>query len=121
MRAFNSSSFFSKEFPRYGSGCGGAALTAQQTQAGLSVGLPMYSNYRMYFNDWNVNTTGQASDSSNDDVFDLSYILRKEASTSFQYNSLLSSYASIGTDFNFFYFVNVPVHYTYNQAVPAAV
>ena len=121
MRAFNSSSFVSKEFPRYGSGCGGAALTAQQTQAGLSVGLPMYSNYRMYFNDWNVNTTGQASDSSNDDVFDLSYILRKEASTSFQYNSLLSSYASIGTDFNFFYFVNVPVHYTYNQAVPAAV
>lgn len=118
MRAFNSTTSPTTAFQRYGTGCGGAALTAQQTQAGLSVGLPMYSNRRMYFIDWDTTTTGSAVDGSDTDVFDLSYILRNTGGTGNQQNTLLSAYSSIGTDFNFFYFINVPIHYTYNGVVP---
>lgn len=120
MRAFNCSTSPDPTYPRFGSGAGGQALTAQQTQAGMSVAYPMYAKNKMYLTDWTKTTLGSTVDGSAYNTFDVNYIVRNEADNGNQQLLLFQKYSSIGTDFNFFYFINVPVFYTYNQAVPAA-
>eukprot|EP00918_Siedleckia_nematoides_P055186 GHVU01120374.1.p1 GENE.GHVU01120374.1~~GHVU01120374.1.p1 ORF type:complete len:243 (+),score=2.00 GHVU01120374.1:70-729(+) len=121
MRAFNCSTSPSVTFPRFGSGAGGQALTAQQTQAGLSVAYPMYAKTKMFLTDWTQTTAGSTVDDSAYNAYDVNYIVRNDGGTGDQNKLLLQMYSSIGTDFNFFYFINVPVFYTYNQAVPSAI
>ncbi len=97
-------------------GSAGMALTNQQTQAGLSVLLPMYNNFKFesaaptnytYLNDL---------DGTAYDAFQLELIWNYHTCLN---GGFLQSYAGIGTDFNLHFFLNVPTLYKYS-AIPTA-
>ncbi len=102
-------------------GGAGSALTNQNTQAGLSVLLPNMSPYRFQSTKPSNITSPSSADASDKDILELEVT----------YNNSLSSlgvdatssriwrYNSIGTDYNLFYFLNVPVLYRYS-ALPNA-
>lgn len=106
---------FDNSLPRYGTGLGGVSLTDQNTQAGLSVLLPMYNNYRFEFNTPQRNNYGSATDGSDSVTFDLTTTVRRYADIGAA-NSLVSyKYQSIGTDFTFLFFLNIPTYNVYGN------
>lgn len=99
-------------------GAGGMALVNQRTQTGLSALLPQYTRSRFFVNDLSTDVTGKATDDSDYDVWEVSWIL-KASSTANATNGILNLYACSGPDFNLVGFLSTPVVYKMT-ATPAA-
>jgi hypothetical protein len=112
MRFFTT---FSDGLPRYGSGLGGVALTDQNSQAGLSALLPMYNNFRFEISDPFKTIYGNTYDNSDTEMFDLTTCVRKQPELSANHSVVTFKYCSIGTDFNFLFFLNVPTMYVHGD------
>jgi hypothetical protein len=95
----------------------GGVLINQKTQTGLEVQLPMYSRYRMVSTDPSNRTLGVAYDDTNIDSFELQFRVNPASSTQNTNEVVVNYYAAIGTDFTFFFFLNVPL--IHNVAVPS--
>jgi len=82
----------------------GMALTNQSTQAGLAAEAPMYSKYRF------INTFKGAQGSETDDTRDDAIVLRAGIPTTSNTaaTTYIDVYASVGTDYTPFFFINVP-------------
>nr|ULF99988.1 MAG: hypothetical protein [Marnaviridae sp.] len=91
------------------SGATGMALTNQVTQAGLSVNLPYYSNYKFFFN--NVDNSYSSTvngDGKTRDWFQL-IVRRGITNNSADSDLLIDVYVGTGPDFNLIFFLNCPV------------
>jgi hypothetical protein len=85
----------------------GQSLTDQDTQAGMSVLAPNYSEYKMLSNDHLTRTLGSTEDGTQNDS--LSVYTDRVLSPDLGDRVLtVNMYAGIGTDFNPFFFCNVP-------------
>jgi hypothetical protein len=101
------------------SGDGGQAVTTQVTQGGLSVLMPNYSNFKFQSTsplEWTAPAT--INDSSGYEIFTLEATAYQGATDS--QGIAVWEYASIGTDFNVHFFLNVPTYYIYST-VPTPV
>jgi hypothetical protein len=101
---------------------GGVALTNQQTQAGLSVSVPSFTQYKFQSTDpLNILApplSGTAShDGSSLETVDM--FVTTDASQPLS-SVRIQKYNSIGTDFTVFFFLNVPV-WTVLSSTPTAV
>lgn len=86
----------------------GQSLTNQSTQSGLSVSLPNYNKYRFHFCDPISNTRGRTYDGSSRDNIQVVATLKPSGATKTISNIVVDRYMSIGTDFTFFFMINVP-------------
>lgn len=93
---------------------GGMALTNQNTNAGLSVSVPNYTNYK-FQSTYMGNFTKPPAVGSGDDGsrFETSYLVANfnGAATPTPQNFRISRYFGVGTDYNLFFFLNVPTVY----------
>nr|UQB76034.1 nonstructural protein [Flumine marna-like virus 3] len=96
------------------SGVQGRLLSNQQTQTGLSVHLPMYSNHRFLATKPNNVTNPVKVDSTEFDTFDVQIITKPSINPATEKSSDLNIYYSIGTDFGLFFFLNIPTQVRYN-------
>lgn len=94
-------------------GSSGHALTNQQTQAGLSVSMPYYSNLKFSSAAPVRGSTFATSDGSAYDTFLLETIFDDTLTDNNRRDLLLCDYASIGTDFTVHFFLNVPTLFRY--------
>lgn len=107
--------FFMDSWP----GSSGQALTNQRTAAGLSVGCPMYTNYKFQSTAVANYTNPVSTDGSIRDQFWLEAFLSGSGAGPTPVNFTLWSYAAIGTDFGAHFFLNVPTLWAYS-AIPTA-
>jgi len=98
-------------------GSSGQALTNQQTNAGMNVSCPMYSNFRMESTNPANYTKGIQTDGSNLDFFQLEVMTDSVSGVS-DVGVRVWSYNSIGTDFGCHFFLNVPVMWQYGLPIP---
>lgn len=98
-------------------GTEGMSLTNQETQTGLCVQAPLYSRFRMLSNDPAIFAGTGGVDESNTDSIRIESTVHPQNGVLPQDSSLFT-YCSIGTDFNFMYFVNVPTWFWYGPAIP---
>jgi len=87
---------------------GGMAITNQFTQSGISVHMPMYNTLRMIDSDPNTTTLGAAKPQTTDDSIIVQLLLKPLANTLQQQSTNLDVFHSVGTDFTFLFFLNVP-------------
>jgi hypothetical protein len=87
---------------------GGMAITNQFTQSGISVHMPMYNTLRMIDSDPNTTTLGAAKPQTTDDSIIVQVLLKPLANTLQQQSTNLDVFHSVGTDFTFLFFLNVP-------------
>jgi len=97
-------------------GNGGNAVTNQLTQAGLSVLLPNYSNYKFESAAPTNACFAQSTDGTAYDCHMLEIALNGTAGP-IPSNSKVWCYAGIGTDYSVLFFLNVPTLFFYS-AVP---
>lgn len=95
-------------------GASGQALTHQQTTAGLSVSCPNYTNYRFQSTTPAYYTNPIVADGSLLDQFRLEVNANGVTGVTSQ-GITLWSYASIGTDFGMYFFLNVPTYWSYSS------
>jgi len=100
-------------------GSSGQAFTNQFTQAGLSVSLPFYNNYKFSSAAPSNNTFASATDGTGYDCAQLEVAMNGTNSAALPGNARLWQYASIGTDYNLLFFLNVPTLWLY-RATPTA-
>ncbi len=98
------------------SGLGGLSLVNQRTQTGLSVLYPQYNKFRFVSADPGTFTYGTEEDDTLNEKFVLELVINNLTSSF----SMYDRYFSIGPDFNFFYFLNVPPRYLHNEPNPAS-
>lgn len=91
-------------------GYGGISLIHQATQTGLSVLYPQYNKFRFVTTNPANSTYGSAVDDTLNEKFTLDIITSNKNGVYTAYDR----YFSIGPDFTFFYFLNVPPRYCYN-------
>lgn len=92
------------------SGRAGMALTNTKTNAGLSVQLPYYSNSAFsLFNPFNEYNNQDTLTDNNNDWWGLEWRYNKAASATTATGSVASVYYATGPDFDFLFFINVPV------------
>lgn len=108
-----SASFFRGAFD---SGQGGNALTHQGTNSGLSVTLPNCNRYKFQSTSPQKTTVTSSIDGSDRDTS------RLEVYTTPLYGAttrglVIEKYCGIGTDFNLYWFLNVPTTYFYITAI----
>lgn len=96
---------------RGGPGASGLSLINQKTQTGLSVLFPQYSKYRFVSADPAYAVFGRDLDDTENEKLELDIVTSNAVANDI---SFYERYCSIGTDFNFFYFVNVPPRYLYS-------
>lgn len=109
------------------SGTSGCAMTNQQTNAGLSISVPMYSNILFESTDrhraWGYNAGG-VFEPSPPDVSVQDKIIVEMVDTTFGVTTadydILFMYCSAGSDFTLHYFLNAPQFYVY-QSLPTCV
>lgn len=99
--------------PSFAGGC----LVNQKTQTGLEAQLPMYSPYRMVATFPGGITLGNSFDGTDNDTVELQIRVNPVSSGQNANGVVVRYYTSIGTDFTFFFFLNVPV--IHNLGVPA--
>lgn len=102
-------------------GFSGMALSNQNTQTGLSILLPMYSQYRFNTTDPDVSVAGASYDGSDKDAFSVIVVSKPGFNTAVSPETAMSLnlYFSVGTDFSFHFFLNVPSLYSYTLPTPA--
>lgn len=95
-------------------GASGMFLTSQITNAGVSVNLPYYSRSRMMYSDFTSYYGSTAvpnanrADEAHKDTFEVS-ILRRNATNTADYSTVVDFYAGTGPDFDVVFFLNCPV------------
>jgi len=105
------SSNFSKTWLVYeSSGYEGQSLTNQKTQAGMSILMPMYNLNRFCQSDPNYNILGLSVANTDTDNIQIDYAIKPHYNTSVNSAeaAYTSFYHSIGPDFSFIFFLNVP-------------
>lgn len=95
-------------------GSSGHALTNQQTQAGLSVSMPYYSNLKFSSAAPVRGSSFVTTDGSAYDTFQVEAIFDATMTDNDRKNLLLYDYVSIGTDFTVNFFLNVPTLFKYS-------
>jgi len=93
-------------------GAGGQVLTSQWTQAGLNVALPNYTQYR-WQNTAPTNVTLPSSTDGSDK--DFSQLELSFNNGSINVHTKVWKYASIGTDWSCYFFLNVPTFWNYGS------
>ncbi len=88
----------------------GQALIHQQTQTGLSILAPMYSQYKFIETDPQKRTLGFSVTDTQYDSLHATYLIKPADGQNPFYN-VPEYYCSIGTDFNVIQFLNVPTQY----------
>jgi hypothetical protein len=92
------------------SGRAGMALTNTKTNAGLSVQLPYYSNAAFsLFNPFNEYNNQDTLTDTDNDWWGLEWRYNKAATATTATGSVASAYYATGPDFDFLFFINVPV------------
>lgn len=109
--------FASDAYTFLNGGSSGHALTNQQTQSGLSVLYPYYSNLKFSSTAPVRGSTFAISDGSAYDTFLIEAFYNDTITDGNQKDVTLWDYASIGTDFTVYFFLNVPTLFRYS-AVP---
>lgn len=94
----------------------GMSLSNQNTQAGISVLYPMYSQFRFKTTDPNTATLGTSKDASNQETGLFVVEMSPVTGTTIPAGTTIEFYHSIGTDFNFLFFLNVPTFIIYSLA-----
>ena len=95
---------------RGGAGASGLSLINQKTQTGLSVLFPQYNKYRFVSASPSNAVFGIDEDDTENEKIELDIITSNKTDNTITW---YERYCSIGTDFNFFYFLNVPPRYIY--------
>jgi len=96
------------------SGFQGRTLTNQHTQTGISVHLPMYSQFRfLATSPANVSNPTKV-DGTEYDNFDVIVATKSNFYPNVERSSNLDLYYMIGTDFSLHFFLNVPTQVRYN-------
>jgi hypothetical protein len=96
-------------------GCGGQSLTNVETQAGLQVVMPFYSNLRMRSTDPTHWINGTSVDGSDQDTYTYTTLACPQEDSAPLQSAILMRYYGIGPDFNLFFFLNAPVLYLYDS------
>lgn len=99
-------------------GCAGISVLNQNTQTGLSVLAPMYSSYRFLNTDPAGTVLGKSIDDTDEDSITVRAAFQPTDGQD-PSKAAIYEYFSIGTDFSFLFFLNVPTLYYYSQ-VPFA-
>lgn len=89
------------------SGSAAQSLTHQLTQTGSSVTVPMYSQYRMISTDSVKRTLGNGIDGTDTESVSFETLLKPVDVAGYDVQTY-SLYHNIGTDFNFYFFLNCP-------------
>ncbi len=89
-------------------GSTGQSLTHQITQAGSSVTVPMYNHNRMISTDVVKRNLGNSIDGTDGESVEFSTLIRPNSDTATGDLQTYSLYHNIGTDFNFYFFLNCP-------------
>jgi len=92
-------------------GAAGLSMTNQNTQTGMAVHLPDYNRFRMRYIYPNLNPVGTSNDDTDTDSQRIDIIVKPSGATKAISNITLERYFSIGTDFNFLFFLNCPSYY----------
>jgi hypothetical protein len=102
---------------------GGVALTNQQTQSGLSISVPSYTQYKFQSTEMGNITAPPLSGSVGHDGSSLEtidFIVATNASGNQNLPTVrVNKYTAVGTDFTVFFFLNVPT-WQYLPVVPPA-
>jgi len=95
------------------SGMSGQALVNNVTQSGLNVALPNYSPFSFCATGTNYANVPNVDDGSDDDglVLEVQTVPNKSSTE----RIIVYTYCAAGTDFGFYYFINVPALYYYNS------
>lgn len=98
------------------SGMSGQSLVNNVTQSGLNVALPNYSPFSFCATGTNYANKPNVDDGTDDDalVLEIQTVPNKSSTE----RVVVYTYCAAGTDFGFYYFINVPALYYYN-AVPS--
>ena len=96
---------------RGGVGASGLSLVNQKTQTGLSVLFPQYNKNRFVSASPTNAVFGIDEDDTENEKIELDIITSNKVDNTITW---YERYCSIGTDFNFFYFLNVPPRYVYS-------
>jgi len=95
----------------------GVSVVNQHTQSGLSVLYPQYNKFRFVTANPANSTFGSAVDDSTNEKFVLEIVV--DSNPTATSNTGYERYCSVGTDFNFFFFLNVPPRYFYTTPTAA--
>lgn len=96
-------------------GAGGQSLTNCETQTGLQVLMPFYSNLRMRSTDPTHWINGTSTDGSDYDTYTYNTVACPQEDSAPLQSAVLMRYYGIGPDFNLFFFLNAPVLYLYDD------
>jgi hypothetical protein len=100
----------------------GAAMTNQFTQSGLSVSYPNYSQYKFESTEpGNMTKPPLAGTAAADgSILELAQLtIGYDTNTNQDLLVKVAKYTSVGTDFNLYFFLNVPVWNYFSQPLPA--
>lgn len=92
----------------------GASLINCETQTGLQIQFPQFNKFRFVSADPKYYARGRDLDDTENEKLQVSVFLRDPSND----NNMLDCYSEIGTDFNLFYFLNVPRRYIYTTRQP---
>ncbi len=103
---------------------GGMGLTNQLTQSGLAVSVPSYTQYKFQSTEPGAVTAPSLSgtdahDGASLEMIDLLFTCDGSNTGQTKSNTRIHKFNSVGTDFNVFFFLNVPVWYRLTST-PAA-
>ena len=99
----------------------GRSLQNQNTQTGLAVQAPLYSRFRFLGNQAAKSTLGDADFDETNDSLEITAILQQDTTDGqAPENVVVERIFAIGTDFTFFWFLNVPTMY-YMTGFPARI
>jgi hypothetical protein len=106
----------------YGLPCGaaGRVLTNQNTQAGLTFKVPMYSNRRFLATSADNIQANNKVDGSELDTFTTVVLTKPNEYAGIEKSTQIQYYYMAGSDFNLLYFRNVPTYHVYNLPWPTA-
>eukprot|EP00916_Digyalum_oweni_P006002 GHVL01010357.1.p1 GENE.GHVL01010357.1~~GHVL01010357.1.p1 ORF type:complete len:904 (-),score=58.57 GHVL01010357.1:169-2880(-) len=94
------------------SGIEGTTMTNQETQAGITALLPMYSNYKFQMNSSLFRTLGSSDDGSINDSLVIEHMYQTQTDS---WNDVYTDvYLGAGPDFSLIFFLNAPVLYSYS-------
>ena len=97
-------------------GMSGISLTNQRTQTSVTTELNMFNQNR-FVSSSNFNTTiGLAEDNSDRETYSLLLTFANNGRNDIA-GTVIERYVSIGTDFNFFFYLNAPITYYLNEDV----
>jgi hypothetical protein len=101
-------------------GGAGRVLTNQQTQAGLTFKVPMYSNRRFLSTNYLNIQANTKVDGSEMDTFTTVVWTKPNGHNGMEKSTNIQYYYMAGSDFNLLYFRNVPTFSVYNLPWPTA-